>query len=94
MEHELRRDGDEAVLRHIDGMAEAFGGKSYLLGEPMLNMTGTDGMFYWIHILSHQGMPQNVAGWSALLGKLHRARLREVFVPDHRYFAAYFDIAL
>jgi SAM-dependent methyltransferase len=94
MEHELRRDGDEAVLRHIDGMAEAFHGRSYLLGEPMLHMTANDGMFYWIHILSHQGMPLNVPGWSALLGGLRRAKLREVFVPEHQRFGAYFDIAL
>ncbi|HWO24536.1 MAG TPA: class I SAM-dependent methyltransferase [Kofleriaceae bacterium] len=94
MEHEHLRDGDAAVLQHIDGMAEVFGGKSYLLGEPMLHMTAGDGMFYWIHILSLQGMPMNVPGWSALLGKLRRARLREVFVPDHQRFGAYFDIAL
>jgi hypothetical protein len=39
-------------------------------------------------------MPLNVPGWSALLGGLRRAKLREVFVPEHQRFGAYFDIAL
>jgi hypothetical protein len=92
MEHEGLRDGEQAVLSHIDAMAARFPGKRYLLGEPMLHMSVADGMFYWIHVLSMQGIPRNVPGWCDLLGKLERAKLREVFVPDHRQWCAYFDI--
>jgi SAM-dependent methyltransferase len=92
MEHEGLRDGEKAVLSHIDAMAARFPGKRYLLGEPMLHMSVADGMFYWLHVLSMQGIPRNVSGWCDLLGKLERAKLREVFVPDHRQWCAYFDI--
>jgi SAM-dependent methyltransferase len=93
MEHEGLRDGEAAVLAHIDEMAARFPGKRYLLGEPMLHMSVADGMFYWLHVLSMQGIPRNVPGWCDLLGKLSRAKLQEVFVPDHRQWCAYFDIA-
>lgn len=93
MEHEGLRDGEAAVLSHIDAMAARFPGKRYLLGEPMLHMSVADGMFYWLHVLSMQGLPRNVPGWCDLLGKLQRAKLDEVFVPDHRQWCAYFDIA-
>jgi len=33
-------------------------------------------------------------GWCELLGKLARAKLSEVFIPDHRQWCAYFDIEL
>jgi SAM-dependent methyltransferase len=92
MEHEGLRDGEVAVLGHIDAMAKRFPGKRYLLGEPMLHMSVADGMFYWLHVLSLQGLPRNVPGWCDLLGKLQLAKLHEVFVPDHRQWCAYFDI--
>jgi SAM-dependent methyltransferase len=92
MEHEGLRDGEGAVLAHIDNMAERFPGKRYLLGEPMLHMSAADGIFYWIHVLSLQGIPRNVPGWCELLGKLKRAKLAEVFVADHRQWCGYFDI--
>jgi SAM-dependent methyltransferase len=92
MEHEGLRNGEEAVLAHIDDMASRFPGKRYLLGEPMLHMSAADGLFYWIHVLSLQGIPRNVPGWCNLLGKLKRAKLAEVFIPDHRQWCAYFDI--
>ncbi len=94
MEHEGLRDGEQAVLGHIDNLAERFPGKRYLLGEPMLDMSQQDGIFYWIHTLSLQGIPRNVPGWCDLLGKLKKARLNEVFIPDHRQWCAYFDIEL
>ena len=93
MEHEGLRDGEAAVLGHIDTMAKRFPGKRYLLGEPMLHMSAADGLFYWIHVLSLQGIPRDVPGWCDLLGKLKRAKLEEVFVPDHRQWCGYFDIA-
>ena len=92
MEHEGLRDGEAAVLDHIDAMAKRFPGKRYLLGEPMLHMSVADGMFYWLHVLSMQGLPRNVPGWCDLLGKLKTAKLHEVFIPDHRQWCAYFDI--
>lgn len=92
MEHEGLRDGEGAVLSHIDAMAQRFPGKRYLLGEPMLHMSVADGLFYWIHVLSLQGIPRNVPGWCDLLGKLQRAKLNEVFIADHRQWCAYFDI--
>jgi SAM-dependent methyltransferase len=92
MEHEGLRDGEGAVLGHIESMAEKFPGKRYLLGEPMLHMSPADGIFYWIHVLSLQGIPRNVPGWCDLLGKLKRAKLVEVFIPDHRQWCGYFDI--
>jgi SAM-dependent methyltransferase len=92
MEHEGLRDGEVAVLGHIDAMAQRFPGKRYLLGEPMLHMSVADGMFYWLHVLSLQGIPRNVPGWCDLLGKLQRARLHEVFIADHRQWCGYFDI--
>ncbi|MDB4955269.1 MAG: LmbW [Myxococcales bacterium] len=94
MEHEGLRDGEIAVLSHIDSLAEHFPGKRYLLGEPMLHMSAADGMFYWIHVLSLQGIPRDVSGWCSLLGKLKKAKLNEVFIPDHRQWCAYFDIEL
>jgi SAM-dependent methyltransferase len=94
MEHEGLRDGENAVLSHIDNLAERFPGKRYLLGEPMLHMSAADGLFYWIHVLSLQGIPRNVPGWCDLLGKLQKAKLSEVFIPDHRQWCAYFDIEL
>jgi SAM-dependent methyltransferase len=92
MEHEGLRDGEAAVLNHIDAMAEHYPGKRYLLGEPALHMSAVDGIFYWIHVLSLQGIPRNVPGWCDLLGKLKRAKLAEVFVADHRQWCMYFDI--
>jgi SAM-dependent methyltransferase len=93
MEHELLRDGEEAVLSHIDRMAALFPGRRYLMGEPMLHQNRDDGAFYWLHTLSRQGIPRNVATWSALLARLKKAQLAEVFVPEHRLFSAYFDIS-
>jgi SAM-dependent methyltransferase len=92
MEHEGLRDGEGAVLGHIDSMAQRFPGKRYLLGEPTLHMSAADGLFYWIHTLSLQGIPRNVPGWCELLGKLQHGKLREVFIPDHRQWCAYYDI--
>lgn len=92
MEHEGLRDGEGFVLSHIDTMAEKFPGKRYLLGEPMLHMNQNDGIFYWIHMLSMQGIPRNVPGWCELLTKLKRAKLADVYVPDHRQWCGYFDI--
>ncbi|CAN5483273.1 hypothetical protein BH11MYX1_BH11MYX1_33100 [soil metagenome] len=92
MEHEGLRDGEGAVLSHIDAMAKQFPGKRYLLGEPTLNMSVADGMFYWLHVLSLQGIPRNVPGWCDLLGKLKTAKLCEVYVADHRQWCLYFDI--
>jgi SAM-dependent methyltransferase len=92
MEHELLRDGQDAVLRHIDRMAELFPGKGYLLGEPMLQMSREDGAFYWFHVLSSQGIPRNIAGWSTLLRGLSRARLDQVFIPDYERYCAFFDL--
>lgn len=92
MEHELLRDGDQAVLDHIDTMAELFPGKCYLIGEPLLERNRDDGAFYWFHVLSKQGIPRNVEGWVGLLRKLKRARLEAIHLPDHGKFAGYFDI--
>jgi len=92
MEHEGLRDGESAVLAHIDGMASRFPGRRYLLGEPMLRMSPADGLFYWLHMLSLQGIPRDMAGWSGLLARLKNGRLAEVFVPDHRLWCAFFDI--
>lgn len=92
MEHEALRDGEVAVTAHIDAMAAQFPGKRYLLGEPMLEMSAADGVFYWLHVLSMQGIPRDVPGWCSLLDRLKTARLNEVFIPDHRSWCAYFDI--
>ena len=93
MEHEVLRDGEESVLTHIDKMAELFPRAiGYLLGEPMLNMTREDGIFYWLHTLSRQGIPRNINGWVTLLRRLSRARFERVYVPDHGRYGAYFDI--
>jgi SAM-dependent methyltransferase len=92
MEHELLRENEDAVLRHIDEMAALFPGKRYLLGEPLIHMTREDGAFYWFHILSKQGLPRSVAGWVPLLRRLRRARLEQVFVPDQGTVYAVFDI--
>lgn len=94
VEHELLRDGEQAVLSHIDRMAELFPGKRYLLGEPCIDMVKQDGTFYWIHILSEQGMPQSVDGWVDTLGRLKKAKLTRVFRPDHLFRATFFDIEL
>jgi SAM-dependent methyltransferase len=93
-EHELLRDGEDALLEHIDGMASILPGKSYLLGEVILKMAPADAKYYWIHVLSHQGIPRNIPGWCELLGKLRRAKLKEVFVPDHQELAAFYEIGL
>ncbi len=37
-----------------------------------------DGAFYWLHVLSKQGIPMNVPGWTTLLQKLTRATLEAV----------------
>jgi SAM-dependent methyltransferase len=94
MEHEMLRAGEEAVLNHIDGLAEMFPGKRYLLGEPILHINREDAPFYWLHVLSKQGIPRNIQGWIPLLKRLKKARLEAVYVPDHERIAAYFDIAL
>lgn len=94
MEHELMRLGEQAVLDHIDQMAALFPGRRYLMGEPLLNMTQHDGTLYWIHILSHQGLPRNVSGWCELLGRLKKARLERVYLPEHQRMGAYYDIKL
>jgi SAM-dependent methyltransferase len=94
MEHEVLRSGEQAVLDHIDQMAELFPGKRYLMGEPMLQMMQHDGKFYWVHVLSHQGFPRNIPGWCDLLVRLKKARLERVYVPEHQKIGAYFDIAL
>ena len=91
-EHELFRNGENAVVEHIDGIGSIFPGTRYLLGEPMVSRTATDGQFYWAHILSEQGLPRNIPGWTEVLGKLTNGNLREVFVPDHRMIGAFFDI--
>lgn len=94
MEHEVLRSGEQAVLDHIDQMSVLFPGKRYLMGEPMLHMTQQDGKFYWIHVLSHQGLPRNIPGWCDLLVRLKKARLERVYVPEHQKIGAYFDIQL
>ena len=53
-------------------------GKRFMLGEPMVNRTRDDGAFYWLHVLSKQGIPMNVPGWTTLLQKLTRATLEAV----------------
>ena len=94
MEHEFLRAGEQAVLDHIDHMASLFPGKRYLMGEPMLHMMQHDGPLYWIHVLSHQGIPRNVPGWCDLLVRLEKAVLEQVYLPEHRKMAGYFDIRL
>jgi SAM-dependent methyltransferase len=94
LEHEALADGEQALLDHIDQMGRLFAGRRYLVGEPMLNMTQTDGAFYWLHILSHQGIPRNIPGWCALLARLQHATLERVYVPDHQKIGAYFDVRL
>jgi len=59
-------------------MAELFPGKRFMLGEPMVNRTRDDGAFYWLHVLSKQGIPMNVPGWTTLPQKLTRATLEAV----------------
>jgi len=51
MEHEVLRDGEAALLSHIDKMSELFPGKRYLVGEPMLQMNQYDAPFFWVHVL-------------------------------------------
>jgi SAM-dependent methyltransferase len=94
MEHELLRDGEQAVLGHIDQMSAQFPGKRYLMGEPMLQMIQPDGPLYWAHVLSHQGYPRNVPGWCDLLRRLEKAELERVYLPEHRKMCGYFDIRL
>jgi len=94
MEHEVLRSGEQAVLDHIDQMSDLFPGKRYLMGEPMLYMAQTDGKFYWVHILSHQGIPRDIPGWCQLLVRLKKAKLERVYVPEHQKIGAYFDIQL
>ncbi len=94
MEHECLRAGEDAVIQHIDGMAERFPGKRYLLGEPRLLMSELGGPFYWLHMLSEQGLPRDVPGWCSLLSKLTRAKLEHVYVPDHRSWGMYYNIQL
>jgi phenylpyruvate C(3)-methyltransferase len=94
MEHEVMRSGEQAVLDHIDQMAELFPGKRYLMGEPLLYMAPHDGKFYWVHMLSHQGLPRDIPGWCQLLVRLKKAALERVYVPEHQKIGAYFDIRL
>lgn len=94
LEHEVMTTSEQAVLDHIDAMAELFAGKRYLVGEPMLNMAVGDGHFYWVHVLSHQGYPRNVPGWSGLFKRLKTASLERVYVPDHQRIGGFFDIRL
>jgi hypothetical protein len=93
MVHEVLRDGEEGLLDFIDRMAVAFPGKRFLIGEPIVNRTREDGAFYWLHILSKQGIPLPLAGWTKLLGRLKKAKLEMVYRPDHEMVAAYFQIA-
>lgn len=94
MEHERLRLGEQAVLDHIDQMGELFAGKTYLIGEPMLHMAPHDGMFYWIHMLSMQGLPRNIPGWCQLLARLKKAKLTRVYVPEHQKQGAFFEVRL
>jgi SAM-dependent methyltransferase len=94
LEHEVMTTSEQAVLDHIDAMADLFPGKRYLVGEPMLNMAVGDGHFYWVHVLSLQGYPRNVPGWSNLFKRFKVASLERVYVPDHQRIGGFFDIRL
>lgn len=94
MEHELLRDGEQAVVDHIDAMSEHFPGRRFVIGEAINPVDQRTGTLYWFHVISAQGMPRDVAGWTGILSRLQRARLKEVFVPDYGPQAAYYDIVL
>jgi hypothetical protein len=93
MQHELFRDGEQAVIDCINAIAETFQGKKYLLGEPLLELNRTDSIFYWIHVLSCQGIPRNVEGWCSLLPRC-KPQLEAVYTADHGTFGAYFVLRL
>jgi hypothetical protein len=94
MVHEILRGGDGAFLEFVESLAERFPGRRFLLGEPLVNRTPADGAFYWLHVLSKQGIPLNLVGWTALIGRLKNAHLEAVYRPDHEMVAAYFSIVL
>jgi SAM-dependent methyltransferase len=94
MEHELLRDGEEAVIRHVESMAANFPGKRFVIGEAVNRVTPDTALLYWFHVLSLQGMPRGIEAWTTMLGRLARGRLEEVFVPDYGQQAAYYSIAL
>jgi len=94
LEHELLRGGDDKVLSHIDELAVRFRGKRFLFAEPLLNRTREDGAFYWLHVLSKQGIPLNLNAWTSLLGRLQSSYLEAIYRPDHEMLAAYFSIKL
>ena len=91
IQHEILRDGEQAVLDHIDQLAAAFPGKRFLVGEPLERWRDEPG-FYWMHILSGQGIPRSIDGWVPLFKRLKRARLDGVYAPDHEKGAGYFSI--
>jgi SAM-dependent methyltransferase len=94
MEHELLRDGEEAVVKHVEAMAGAFPGKRFVIGEAINKITPASGLLYWFHILSLQGMPRDIDFWKGLLGRLSKGALEEVFIPDYGHQAAYYSIKL
>lgn len=90
MEHELLRDGDEAVIHHVEAMAKQFPGRRFIIGEAVNKITPDTALLYWFHALSLQGIPRDIEFWVALFGKVRGARLEEVFVPDYGRQAAYY----
>jgi len=93
MQHEMFRDGEQVVIDYINEIGKSFKGKWYLLGEPMLNYTVGDSIFYWIHILSLQGLPRSIDGWVPLLERC-QPKLEAVYYPDHERYGAYFLLKL
>jgi hypothetical protein len=93
IQHEMFREGEQKVIDHINEIARLFAGKYYVLGEPLLNYLRDDSIFYWVHILSLQGLPRNVDGWVPLLERC-KCKLEAVFMPDHERYGAYFLLKL
>ncbi|MEQ1918962.1 MAG: class I SAM-dependent methyltransferase [Elusimicrobiota bacterium] len=93
MQHEMFRDGEKMVIDYIDDIARTFQGKWYVLGEPLLNYTVGDSIFYWIHILSLQGLPRSIDGWIPLLERC-KPKLEAVYYPSHERYGAYFLLKL
>jgi SAM-dependent methyltransferase len=82
MQHEMFRDGEQAVINHLNELATCFKGKRYVLGEPLINMTRADSNFFWVHVLSLQGFPRSIDGWVELLGKC-KLELEAVYYSVH-----------
>jgi SAM-dependent methyltransferase/predicted transcriptional regulator len=87
LEHELLFQGEGAVIDRLQKLASQFPGKRYLIGEP-LPFTSA---FKWYHCLTNQGIPRKVEDWVRILKKVPNAKLKSVYIPEHRYAGAFYD---